>query len=98
MWRSSLKSVNGQDSVIGQAQLLAGQGANAEGWMSMAIRVHGPQLWLLVNDQPVLYVEDTTFEAGGVMLQLYRSGSLDDDAETSVLLRNLRVTNLVPDP
>jgi hypothetical protein len=66
-----------------------------EAWNAVAIRAQGPQLWVLLNDEPVLYVEHAEPLAGGVALfGIMRQGDPDDDAESAVVLRNLRISTL----
>jgi hypothetical protein len=66
----------------------------SDDWTAVAIRARGPTIWLLVNDQVRLSVEDAAFDQGGVWLSLYRQGNLDDSVEAAVLLRDLRVSAL----
>lgn len=63
-------------------------------WTTVAVRADGPRLWLLIEGQPVLSAVDMTFETGGVVVILSRTGEARDGAEASVLLRNLRVSGL----
>jgi hypothetical protein len=60
----------------------------------VALRAQGQNFWLLVNDQPVLAASEPAFDRGSVSFYLSRQGSLDDNAETAVALRNLQVTAL----
>lgn len=62
-------------------------------WTSVAIRAQGSTLWVLLNDQPLLSAVDTTLDSGKVFLDLARLGP-DDTAESAVVVRNLRVSNL----
>lgn len=64
-------------------------------WNRLAVRMEGPNLWLIVNDQPVLSAADPDYETGGVQLRLSRIGDPDDEEETAVVVRNLRVSALV---
>ena len=82
------------DMVLGTRTDLAGL-LSPDGWNSLAVRAQGPHLWLLVNDQLVLSAVDSAYDSGTVILALARLGSVDDDQETSVVVRNLRVSGLV---
>jgi 3-keto-disaccharide hydrolase len=63
-------------------------------WNSVAVRVQGPNLWVLLNDQPVLLGVDSTFDTGGVAMDLLRLGEVNDQQEVTVILRNLRISRL----
>lgn len=66
----------------------------SEDWIEIAVRMQGPNIWVLANGQPLLAAYDTTFADGGVMPIAIRLGSLDDDAESAMVLRNFRVSQL----
>ncbi len=74
-------------------------------WNSLAFRLRGPELWLLVNDQPVLYTSGGSLDRGEVILALLRIGGgplgTDDDPSDSVeavaVSRNLSVSPLAAD-
>jgi hypothetical protein len=61
----------------------------------MAIRVQGSRLWLLIDDRPVASVTDATFLEGGAVIRLLKLAGRDDTQETTVVIRNLRVSSLV---
>lgn len=63
-------------------------------WNSLAIRARGANLWVLLNDEPILSAVDSTHAAGSAYMGLSRIGSPDDDAESAVISRNLRVSAL----
>ena len=63
-------------------------------WNSLAVRARGPDLWVLVNDQPVLAARDETYDHGTVSVGLRRTDNPDDNAETAVVVRNLRISRL----
>ena len=63
-------------------------------WNTLSLRVLGPRLWLVVNDQPAVTVEDGAFGLGTVPLNVERIGNPDDDAEVAVVFRHLRVSAL----
>jgi hypothetical protein len=67
-------------------------------WNDIAVRRDGPNFWILVNGELILSASDPSFDGGGVAFALYRGGNTDDDAETAVILRNLRISRLAPRP
>lgn len=62
-----------------------------DGWNEFAVRVQGPHLLMLVNGQPVLSAWDESYERGRVWFALQRSGDLDDEEESAVVVRDLAV-------
>ena len=75
----------------------------ADDWNTLALRVQGPNVWFLLNDQPTLYFSDTSLERGEVILNMIRrstSGHIifDDDpndtTEVAVVVRNFKVSAL----
>jgi hypothetical protein len=94
----TLKEANGQSTRLNQPLIGPAQDPSADGWIPLAVRMQGPRLWAMLGDQPVLLASDATFEEGGVLFQLIRVGNPDESVEASVLLRNLRISNLVPAP
>jgi hypothetical protein len=83
----------------GQATVLA-EWQDAEGllgqsdWARLALRLRGPEIWVLLNDRPVLHAVDGALDSGLVSVSARRLGDLGDDEEVIVALRNLRVTGL----
>ena len=65
-------------------------------WNRMAMRVSGPDVWLLLNDEPVLYASGVHADAGGVIIELVRDGTAreDDKEESAIVVRNLELTSL----
>jgi hypothetical protein len=63
-------------------------------WNSLAVRADGPNLWALLNHQPIISATDASFDSGSVSLMLIRDGNLDDEDETAVALKNLRMSAL----
>ena len=63
-------------------------------WNTLAVRMRGSDLWLLVNDQLVLQANDSTYDRGHVSFALRRMGDINDSPETAAVLRNLRVSSL----
>ena len=63
-------------------------------WNRLAIRVRGSEVWLLLNDEPLLYTAAAAVDQGLVQLYVIREGDLDDNVETSVVFRNLAMSAL----
>jgi hypothetical protein len=89
-----LKLTNNQGAALDQRFDLATV-LSPNDWNTLAIRARGPELWLLVNDRPVLHTTtDGAFDVGGVSLTLRRLGDLNDVQEVAAVVRNLRVSAL----
>jgi hypothetical protein len=65
-------------------------------WVSVAVRVQGADLWVLVNDEPVVYAWDPTYSEGEVWIEFDRTGDAADQQETSITIRNLRISRVAP--
>jgi len=65
-----------------------------DGWNSLAVRAKGPDLSVLVNDRLVLSASDPKYDTGAMGLAVSRLGDVNDDAETAMIVRNLRVSAL----
>lgn len=63
-------------------------------WNTLALRVSGYNVWLLVNDEPVLHSGEVHADAGKVFLELIRDGNPDDEDEAAVVFRDLTLTAL----
>ena len=63
-------------------------------WNRLALRVSGHNVWLLINDEPVLHSAEVPADAGSVILELVREGNPDDENESAVVFRNLTMTAL----
>lgn len=63
-------------------------------WNTLAMRLVGSSLWLLINDQPALMAEDGTFDTGAVGLGIGKSGNADDEEEVAVVFRNFSVSKI----
>lgn len=88
-----IKLTNGQDTILAQRADLADV-ILPDDWNSVSLLAWGPRLWLLLNDQAVLSVADSTYTTGRLGLRLLRTGDSNDDQESAILLRNLRVSGL----
>ena len=71
---------------------------DASNWNRLAFRARGGEVWLLLNDVPVLYAADTIDQVGMVGIQVLRDGSPDDDDEVSVVFRDLTLSKVVDSP
>ena len=95
------KNSGGQSTITGEATDLVGR-LSPDDWNTIGFRVRGPDLWLLVNGEPILSATDAAFDRGGVLLLLGRLGGgplrLEDDpndmTEVAVVARNLRIWGL----
>jgi len=75
---------------------------SADAWNTIAIRLQGPNVWLLVNDQPILYYSDDSVDRGIFFFDIVRlsDGPRDfiadpnDTTEAAAVFRNLRVSAL----
>lgn len=63
-------------------------------WNKLALRVYGHNVWLLINDEPVLHSAEVHADAGKVFLELIRDGNPDDEDEAAVVFRDLTLTAL----
>lgn len=68
------------------------------GWHEYAIRLQGPNFWVLVDGDLVLSVSDDALDRGGLRFGVRRLGNADDDVEAGAVLRNLRVSRLSETP
>jgi hypothetical protein len=51
-------------------------------------------LWVLPNDEPILAATDSSYRSGSVFIGLRRLGDPNDNQESAVVVRNLRVSAL----
>jgi hypothetical protein len=65
-----------------------------DNWNTLAVRMRGSDLWMLVNDQLVLQANDTTYDRGLLTFTLGRLGDINDTSETAAVFRNLRISSL----
>lgn len=76
---------------------LAG-GLSRDGWNTLAIRLDGPSIWVLVNDELILSASDSMLDRGSVRFGVMRTGNPSDDVESAAVFRNLRVSGLASRP
>jgi hypothetical protein len=67
-------------------------------WNEYAIRLDGPNIWVLLNGEPILSASDGMSDRGWVTFGVERLGNPDDSAETAAVFRNLRISRLAPPP
>lgn len=67
-----------------------------DNWNTVAIRLDGAHMWILLNGQPVLAASDSQVDRGRVALGASRLGNRDDNTESAAVFRNLRVSRLAP--
>jgi hypothetical protein len=63
-------------------------------WATVTLRMRGPDLWVLLNDEPLLSGRDAAFTTGSLYITALRLGDAGDDVELAVALRNLTVSQL----
>lgn len=89
--RLAVRNVGKETELASQQGLTGLAGSD---WNSLAIRMQGPAMWVLLNDQLVLTGGDPTFAQGAMNFVVGRNGDPNDAQEVSVLVRNLRVSPL----
>jgi hypothetical protein len=67
-------------------------------WNTVAVRLRGRDMWLLVNDEPVLFADGPAAEPGRVSLEFVRIGNPDDQEEVTATVRHLLISALAPGP
>jgi hypothetical protein len=89
-----LKLTNNQATVLDQRFDLASVFSPGD-WNILAIRARGPELWLLVNERPVLHTTtDGAYDIGNAFITARRQGDVNDGQEAMMVVRNLRVSAL----
>lgn len=90
-----LKRLEGHDPIVSTiANTSAIRSLRPDDWNAYAVRLQGRSMWLLVNDEPVLYAEDMALANGETMLMLIRTGDPESRDETAAVFRNLRIADL----
>jgi hypothetical protein len=72
------------------------ESATPTDWNRLALRVRGADIWLLINDEPLLYAADVLNQEGGVGIGVARTGNVDDQDEVAVVFRDLTVSDVDP--
>jgi hypothetical protein len=90
--RGAAALTTGSSDVAGRTGL--GGRLAPDGWNSLAVRAQGPNLWVLLNDEPILSATDATYQSGSVFIGVRRLGDANDSSESAVVVRNLRVSSL----
>jgi hypothetical protein len=68
--------------------------ADPTAWNRLALRVMGPEAWVLLNDEPILYANGVVDQVGGIGVGLLREGSTEDEAEAVVVFKDLTISAL----
>ena len=87
---------NGVNTVVASRDDLAD--LDPSGWNRLALRFRGAQLWLLVNDTPMLYTSDVLDQTGGIGIAVVREGNVGDTDEVAVVFKDLTVTGFAEAP
>jgi hypothetical protein len=95
------KVISRQITYMAEGTDLAGR-LSPDDWNTIAFRLRGPDMWLLLNEQPILSAADVALDRGEVLLLIGRLGGgplrLEDDpndmTEVAVVVRNLRISGL----
>jgi hypothetical protein len=64
------------------------------GWTTLAMRKLGTSVWLMINDEPFMQVEDEQRTIGAVRLFTSRSGPPDSPGEVTMSVRNVKVSGV----
>jgi hypothetical protein len=83
---------DGVNTIVASTQDLGG--LDATDWNRLALRLNGGQIWLLLNDTPLLHAADVLNQAGGIGIAVVREGNVDDQDEVAVVFRDLTLTSL----
>lgn len=87
---------NGMNTVLASTQELGE--LDATNWNRLALRLSGGEIWLLLNDAPLLHAADVLDQAGGIGIAVVREGNVDDEVEVAVVFRDLALTSLEGPP
>jgi hypothetical protein len=87
---------NGVNTVVASRGDLADLDASV--WNRLALRFRGGQLWLLVNDTPLLYASDVLDQTGGIGIAVVREGYVGDTDEVAVVFKDLTVAGFAEPP
>ena len=63
-------------------------------WISVAVRLRGSTIWVLVNGKPVLEVDDPHYTSGNVGLGAGRIGDVTEVVESAAVFRGLVASGL----
>lgn len=91
-WATLEKVADGKHALASRFDL-RGRVASDD-WNTLAVRLQGPNIWVLMNDEPILSAADPAFDRGSVAVGLFRMGDANDTAESAAVIRNLRVSRL----
>ncbi|MCC7368369.1 MAG: hypothetical protein IT306_08100 [Chloroflexi bacterium] len=85
--------IDGNMNVVASRTDIGGL-ATPTDWNRLGLRVRGGELWLLLNDDPILYAADVLTDVGGAGVRLLREGNPDDEDETAVVFRDLTLSTV----
>jgi hypothetical protein len=85
--------VNGSSSLVALRQDVA-KFITSDDWNHLALRLRGGEVWLLLNDEPILHATGVPTDLGGVGLQTLREGDLDSEGEVTVVYHGLTFSKL----
>jgi hypothetical protein len=87
---------DGMNTVVASTEELGE--LDATNWNRLALRLRGGEIWLLLNDAPLLYAADVLSQDGGIGIAVVREGNPDDQDEVAVVFRDLALTSLEGPP
>ncbi len=87
---------NGMNTIVASTQELGE--LDATNWNRLALRLSGGEIWLLLNDTPLLHAADVLNQTGGIGIAVVREGNVDDGDEVAVVFRDLTLTSLEGPP
>jgi hypothetical protein len=95
--RGTALLLKGQENVpvipLAERRDLAGR-VSRDDWNQVAIRLDGQNIWILLNGQPILSAADSAYDRGWIGFGVARMGNVDDNVESAVVFRNLRISRL----
>jgi hypothetical protein len=89
-----MKQASSERSMLTRRTDLRPVTARDGAWQQLAVRLHGHELWLLIDDLPVLRATDDAVDGGQAVLLTDRFGDRNDGQEIAVVFRNLQVSAL----
>jgi len=84
---------DGTETVLASRDDLAGRLSPTD-WSRLALRFKGGEVWVLLDGRALLHAANVPDQAGGAGLQVLREGSPDDEAEVTVVFRDLMLSPL----
>jgi hypothetical protein len=87
---------NGMNTVVASRNDLSDLDPSA--WNRLALRLRGGQLWLMLNNTPLLYASEVLDQTGGIGIAVVREGNVGDSDEVAVVFKDLAVTGFPESP